>query len=84
MNAIESLKSTADSFGDLEGISEMLVGKFLRTEYAFKKSEGPCSEDVKESSYPDIIDLLYDINSRLKALQDRISSNVDRVVNMID
>ena len=83
INAVERLNATADRFDELSKLSERMVAKFERTENM------PCKDGIMgdkecESSTPDIIDLFNGINNRLDNLLNRIGSNVERVVNMID
>ena len=83
MNAVERLNATANRFDELSKLSERLVEKFERTE------DMPCKNEMMgnkecESSQPDIIDLFNGINNRLDNLLNKIGSNVERVVNMID
>ena len=83
MNAVERLNATADRFDELSKLSERMVAKFERTE------DMPCKDGIMgdkecESSKPDIIDLFNGINNRLDNLLNKIGSNVERVVNMID
>ena len=83
MNAVERLNATADRFDELSKLSERMVAKFERTE------DMPCKGEIMgdkecERSKPDIIDLFNGINNRLDNLLNKIGSNVERVVNMID
>ena len=83
MNAVERLNATANRFDELSKLSERLVEKFERTE------DMPCKNEMMgnkecESSQPDIIDLFNDIDDRLNYLLNKIGSNVEKVVNMID
>ena len=83
MNAVELLNATANRFDDLSKLSERLVAKFERTE------DMPCKTEIMgdkecESSQSDIIDLFNGINNRLNNLLNKIGSNVERVVDMID
>ena len=83
INAVERLNATADRFDELSKLSERMVAKFERTENM------PCKDGIMgdkecESSTPDIIDLFNGINNRLDNLLNKIGSNVERVVNMID
>lgn len=82
MNAVERLNATANRFDELARLSEKLVDKFERTEDMVKKAE--VLDKECKSSQPDIIDLFNGINSRLDLLLNRIGSNVEKVVNMID
>ena len=83
MNAVERLNGTANRFDELSKLSERLVAKFERTEDMPCKTEIMGDKECK-SSQPDIIDLFNDINNRLDNLLNKIGSNVERVVNMID
>lgn len=83
MNAVDRLATTADRFEELARLSEKLVDKFERTEDMPKKTGGVVDKELK-SSQPDIIDLFNGINSRLDILLNRIGSNVEKVVGMID
>ena len=83
MNSVELLNATANRFDELSKLSERLVAKFERTE------DMPCKTEIMgdrecKSSQPDIIDLFNGINNRLDNLLNKIGSNVERVVNMID
>lgn len=82
MNAVERLNATANRFDELARLSEKLVDKFERTEDMVKKTE--VLDKECKSSQPDIIDLFNGINNRLDLLLNRIGSNVEKVVNMID
>ena len=83
MNAVERLTVTANRFDDLSNLSEMLVEKFERTE---GMPRDPESSGEKEIAYthPDIIDLFNGINDRLDDLLNKIGSNVEKVISMID
>ena len=83
MNAVERLNATANRFDELSKLSERLVAKFERTEDMPCKTELMGDKECK-SSQPDIIDLFNGINNRLDNLLNKIGSNVERVVNMID
>ena len=83
MNAVEKLNATANRFDELSKLSEMLVAKFERTEDMPSKTEIMGDKECK-SSQQDIIDLFNGINNRLDNLLNKIGSNVERVVNMID
>lgn len=83
MNAVERLTVTANRLDDLSSLSETLVAKFERTEGM------PCNpksgeEEENVNLRPDIIDLLNGINRRLDDLLNKIGSNVEKVINMID
>lgn len=83
MNAAERLNATANRFDELSKLSERLVAKFERTE------DDPCKIEMMgdvecKNQQPDIIDLFNGINNRLDNLLNKIGSNVERVVNMID
>jgi len=81
MNAVERLNATADRFDELSKLSERMVAKFERTEDMPRETE---IIGNKESSQPNIIDLFNGINNRLENLLNKIGSNVDRVVDMIE
>ena len=83
MNAVERLNATANRFDELSKLSERLVAKFERTEDMPCKTEIMGDEECKNLQ-PDIIDLFNGINNRLDNLLNKIGSNVERVVNMID
>lgn len=81
MNAVEKLNSTANRFDELARLSEKLVTKFERTEDMPVKTE--MIGDLKNSQ-PDLIDLFNNINNRLDLLLNKIGSNVEKIINMID
>ena len=83
MNAVELLNATANRFDDLSKLSERLVAKFERTEDMPCKTEIVVDKECKNSQQ-DIIDLFNGINNRLNNLLNKIGSNVERVVDMID
>ena len=83
MNAVDRLNDTANSFDELSKLSERLVAKFERTEDDPCKTEMMGDKECKNPQ-PDIIDLFNGINNRLDNLLNKIGSNVERVVNMID
>ena len=83
INAVERLNATANSFDELLKLSETLVAKFERTEDMPRKTELMGDKECT-SSQPDIIDLFNGINNRLDNLLNKIGSNVERVINMID
>lgn len=83
MGAVERLNATANGFDDLSKLSERLVAKFERTEDMPCKTELMGNMECK-GSQPDIIDLFNGINNRLDNLLNKIGSNVEKVVNMID
>ena len=83
MNAVERLTVTANRLDDLSNLSEMLVAKFERTEGMPRNPESS-GEEEGECSIPDIIDLFNGINVRLDNLLNKIGSNVEKVISMID
>ena len=83
INAVERLNATANRFDELSKLSERLVAKFERTEDEQCKTEMMGDKECKNSQ-PDIIDLFNGINNRLDNLLNKIGSNVERVVDMID
>jgi len=83
INAVERLNATANSFDELSKLSEKLVAKFERTEDMPCRPEIIGDKDCKNSK-PDIIDLFNGINVRLDNLLNKISDDIERVVNMID
>ena len=83
MNAVERLTVTANRFDDLSNLSEMLVAKFERTEGMPRNPENK-SIGEEELARPDIIDLFNRINDRLDNLLNKIGSNVEKVISMID
>ena len=83
MNAVERLNATANRFDELSKLSERLVAKFERTEDEPLKTEMMGDKECKNSQ-PDIIDLFNGIDNRLDTLLNKICSNVEKVVNMID
>ena len=83
MSAVERLNATANRFDELSKQSEILVAKFERTEDMPCKTEIIGDKDCK-SSQLDIIDLFNGVNNRLDNLLNKIGSNVEKVVDMID
>ena len=83
MNAVERLNATANRFDELSKLSERLVAKFERTEDDPCKTEMMGDKECKNSQ-PDIIDLFNGVNNRLDNLLNKIGSNVEKVVDMID
>ena len=83
MNAVEKLNSVTGRAGELVRYSEKMVAKFERTE-GIEKGTSPDGIDAKTPSPQGIIDLLEGICSSLENSIDKIGSNVDRVINMIE
>ena len=83
MNAVERLNATANRLDELSKLSERLVAKFERTEDDPRTTEMMLDKECKDSQ-PDIIDLFNGVNNRLDYLLNKIGSNVEKVVNMID
>lgn len=85
INAVEKLNATVIRFDELAILSEKLVAKFERTEDMPRKTEIKGDKEYdKALQPPDIIDLFNGINSRLDNLLNKIGSNVEKIVNMID
>jgi len=83
MNAVEKFKSTADKFDELARLTEKMVAKFERTEDMPVKTK--LVETIEpNNSQPDLIDLFNGINNRLDLLLNKIGSNVDKIIDMID
>jgi hypothetical protein len=82
MSAMENLSITYDRFEEIERLSNRLLEKFKRTEEMAKK----VNEDfeIKQDTRPDIIDLFNDINDRFNLSINRIISNIEKVVDMIE
>jgi hypothetical protein len=83
MNSYERLKNKALRFEELAVLSDKLVEKFERTENMPKKGSSNEGKTLI-SNQSDIIDLFNGINDELDILLNRIGSNVDKVINMID
>lgn len=83
MNAVERLSVTANRLDDLSNFSELLVAKFERTEDVVRKGEMVRDKECG-GQQPDIIDLFNSIDDRLNYLLNKIGSNIEKVVSMID
>ena len=83
MNAVEKFKSTADNFDELAYLTEKMVAKFERTEDMPVKTK--LVETIEpNNSQPDLIDLFNGINNRLDLLLNKIGSNVEKIIDIID
>jgi len=83
MNAVEKFKSTADNFDELAYLTEKMVAKFERTEDMLARPEMVENREPNNSQ-PDLIDLFNGINNRLELVLNKIGSNVEKIINMID
>ncbi len=83
MNAVERLAVTANRFDDLSNLSETMIAKLERTEDVLRKGEMMGDKECG-GPQPDIIDLFNGIDNRLNDLLNKIGSNIEKVISMID
>jgi len=82
MSSLEILNENVRQLEKLLNLSEKLVDKFERTENDLKK--GSAEIDSGYEKQQNIVGLFYGANERIVVLMNKIETNVEKVISMID
>ena len=83
MNAYENLHRRVDQLAEVEGLSNVMIQKFLRTENDPVAKSANVEEKPKPSN-PDIIDMFNGLDEKLQSRINIIAANINNMINWIE